>query len=1228
MMANWLYRIYKWGNRNQFLFFGLLLLWIGLSSFGLFKIQFDENILRILPKSEKTSVTAKVLDQLNFSDKISVIFEKNETGTTEDLTAMAEDFLAQMDQNEQVKSIQGKVQDEQLTQSIDFIYQHLPLFLDEKDYATFEQQIELDSVPKIVENNFRTLVSPTGLIAQDFVRKDPFGMGFQAFNRLKTMNDNQDLHLVDGFLMNEDESRLLLFIETAFDQSDTAKNTEFVRALNELKIELNQNYASRVQLDYFGAAFVAVANAQQIKSDIQKTVVFSISILMILLVIYYKKIVVPFILFIPTLVSALFALLILYCISPTISAISLSIAAILIGITIDYTLHILTHFKHCQDVEKLYQEITQPVLMSAATTAVAFLCLIFVQSEALRDLGIFASITVMGSGIFSLLLIPHLFKISKQKTKKTSNTLLDRLANFPFDRSKVLLGIGLLALIVSLFTFQKVRFDKDIASLNYFPTALQEAEKKLENTLGVASKSIYLTTYGDDLEKVIQNNQGLSDQLQKDQENQSIDQFTSLGKILLTQAEQNKRIARWEAFWQKKNTSAIEKSLIEEGKKVGFNETTYQAFFDILNAEYKAIDAQQFAELNPELFQEFFQEKEGFYTLNTLVKIKDENKEIWTHSLSNFENLLVIDRKELNESFLGHIVQDFTALINYSFLAVLLILWLFFRRIELVLVAMVPILITGLITAGMMGLLGIDFNIFSTIVCTLIIGQGVDFTIFMTHALQKEYTTGKDDSPTYRTSIILAVLTTLLAVGTLIFAQHPALRSISIISIIGMSVAALTSFVIYPRLFRLCFTQRQQNGKSPISFSLLFFSVLTWLYFLFYGIFYTISSRIIYLFFHKDEKKKLKKFKKGMHHFMKSSLNFNPLVQTKINNPFQENFEKPAIIIANHTSFLDSLAMGMTHPYVVYLVNDWVYNSPVFGKAIQMAGFYPVSEGVENSIEHLKNRVNMGFSLMIFPEGTRSNSNQIQRFHKGAFYLAETLQMDIVPVYIHGNSEVMPKGDFIFFPGEISTTIGQRIAHEELSFGKNYTEKTKTISRYFKTEFESIRAKKENVDYFKQKLFLAYLYKFPEIVKTVKTDFESFKQHYYVLNQYISSKEKIFHWADDFGQIDFLLTINQSKRNICTWIANKEKRAVAANNYWVRNKKIHYPQSAVVENSAKTLLISACPSAITSDFYQQFEHIIYLKKPSFHLAIPENFDQVEDNTYLGIWKKTADEKDI
>ncbi len=177
--------------------------------------------------------------------------------------------------------------------------------------------------------------------------------------------------------------------------------------------------------------------------------------------------------------------------------------------------------------------------------------------------------------------------------------------------------------------------------------------------------------------------------------------------------------------------------------------------------------------------------------------------------------------------------------------------------------------------------------------------------------------------------------------------------------------------------------------------------------------------------------------------FLTSVLYSNPFVTKRVIKNPSEDFSKPAVIIANHTSFLDTLAIAMTTHKIIYLVNDWVYQSPVFGKLVRALGFYPVSQGIENGMDQLKEKIDQGYSLVVFPEAERSYTNDIKRFHKGAFYLAEQFGLDILPIYIHGNSEVLPKGDFIIYDGSITVKVGNRISKDDLSFGKNYSERTK-----------------------------------------------------------------------------------------------------------------------------------------------------------------------------------------
>lgn len=309
---------------------------------------------------------------------------------------------------------------------------------------------------------------------------------------------------------------------------------------------------------------------------------------------------------------------------------------------------------------------------------------------------------------------------------------------------------------------------------------------------------------------------------------------------------------------------------------------------------------------------------------------------------------------------------------------------------------------------------------------------------------------------------------------------------------------------------------------------------------------------------------------------MKSVLYSNPFIHKKVINQYHETFEKPAIIIANHSSFIDILAMGMLSPKIIFLVSDWVYNSPIFGGTVRKAGFYPVSEGIEGGVEHLRQKVKEGYSLMVFPEGTRSESNQIKRFHKGAFYLAEEFNLDIVPVVIHGASEAIPKGDFVIHHSYLTLSILERITPDNLSFGKNYAERTKQISTFFKEEYRKIRQQLEGPDYFKKMVIHSYDYKEIEITSSVKNDLKNNLETYYHLNKHLSAKAKICHLANDYGQLDVLLTLQEPQRKVYSFISDEEKAEVAKTNYFLKKRKISYLNNTqlALENQYDAVLIS------------------------------------------------------
>ena len=1197
-METFFYYLYRLINKNKLISIGIGIGFLILFGFFASKIKFEEDITRIIPKSERSDVATKVLTQLNFADKITVILEKKGNGTDDDLAEIAQTFLDSIQScNEYIRDIEGKIDDENIQETFEFIRTNLPLFLDKADYAIIADKIQSDSIQLKTEENFRTLISPTGMVAKDFILNDPLGFAFIALKKLQQLNVGDDFHLKNGFITTKDNSKILLFINPILAGTETEKNTVFVGELNRIKTDLNKSFDNKASVDYFGSSLIAVANAKQIKGDIIKTVVISLSALMLILMFFYRRVFVPIILFVPTIFGVVFAMACLYFLKETISAISLSVGAILLGVTIDYALHIMTHYKDKTDIKELYKDITTPLIMSSSTTAAAFLCLLFVNSEALQDLGIFAAIAVMFSAIFSLILIPHLYQPKPQKERKRKN-IIEMASSFSFEKNKFLFYSALLVIVVSFFTFNRVQFNNNLSDLNYVPQEIKDAEAKVEATTSLTSKSIYVAAYGNSEQEALKNNSNLFNSLLEEQDQNKIISYSSIGGIVLSEKDQLEKIEIWNQFWKQQNKEKVQADLIQSGTSIGFKPSSFNAFYDLLQKDFRPIAFSDYQVLKALPLKDFVSEKDGFHTVLSVVKVTDEQREPLIKRISQEKNAMAIDRQQMNETFLGNLKNDFSDLVNYSFLAVLLILWVFFRRIELVAVAVVPIAITGVVTAGLMAIFGIQLNIFSTIVCTLIFGHGVDFSIFMTSALQKEHTFGKSDMKTYRTSIILAALTTILAIGSLVFAQHPALKSISVVSLIGVFSALIITFVFYPVIFRICIINRSKKGKSPITLRLFVHSTLSFIYYGVGGFLLPLIGQVLWIIPVKKDTK-MKWFRVTMSLFMKSVLYTNPFLIKRIVNPNNEQFDRPSVIISNHTSFLDTLAVGMLNYKIIFLVNDWVYNSPVFGRAVKLAGFYPVSQGLDNGVDHLRKKVEEGFSLMVFPEGTRSETNSMNRFHKGAFYLAEELNLPILPVYIHGNSEVLPKGDHIIYNGTITVHIGTKIEPDDSNFGDKYDKKAKLIATYFKSQFQELRSVYEDENYFKSKLFLSFLYKERAIVNEVKEDFAKNKTSYYQLNNYFENKERIFHLGNDYGQIDILLTLNQADRKIESFIENEEKRAVAKTNYLLKTRKIVYISDLSARHpKTKSILISFANENIDWDnLLADFDKVVLFNNP-------------------------------
>ena len=169
-----------------------------------------------------------------------------------------------------------------------------------------------------------------------------------------------------------------------------------------------------------------------------------------------------------------------------------------------------------------------------------------------------------------------------------------------------------------------------------------------------------------------------------------------------------------------------------------------------------------------------------------------------------------------------------------------------------------------------------------------------------------------------------------------------------------------------------------------------------------------------------------------------------------------EDFEKPSVIICNHQSHFDLMCQLIFTPRMIFLTNDWVWNNPLYGLIIRNAEFYPVTEGIETILPKLRSLVSRGYHIAVYPEGTRSADCCIQRFHKGAFHIAELLNLDVLPMYLYGTGKVLPKKKHTLNKWPIYIEVGKRFTQQQMAAMGDTRKQASVMRKHYKDKFEEI----------------------------------------------------------------------------------------------------------------------------------------------------------------------------
>ena len=558
-----LWSIYDWMAGHRRIGLGSLIAVTVLLLALVSRVRLREDISDFLPLNSRQQQELKLWQDVSGANRITAIFERHGAAaadSVEQLTGAVDRFVAAIEERDTANWVQNLTAQADLStaeQTLRFVYNNIPYFLDDDDYRRIDSLLHTEGyAAKQLEAAREQLMFPMGGLLAGSIRHDPLNLFAPVVSSFQALSAANDFEIYDGYIMTPDRQRAFVTMDSPFGNSETDGNARLLELLQKCA-ETATGETPNVTIHFTGGPVIAVGNASQIKHD--SILSITIALVLILALLYYAFRSRQHLLLILASIAWgwLFALACLSIVEAEVSVIVVGISSVIVGIAVNYPLHLIAHLQHTPDIRQALGEVSKPLIVGNITTVGAFLALIPLKSVALRDLGLFSACLLIGTILFVLLWLPQLIRNQEDKPDSPpwegpgkvadrqangSSDFLMRLASVRLDNKKWL--VAAIAVLTLFFGYHSLgtTFDTDLNHINYM-TDEQRAD---------------LNRFG----------------------------MSKTPRFLLSDSIQQHRLACWRQFTAA-NRESLTTLLRNEGLRHGFAEDAFDDFTTILDNDYQ-----------------------------------------------------------------------------------------------------------------------------------------------------------------------------------------------------------------------------------------------------------------------------------------------------------------------------------------------------------------------------------------------------------------------------------------------------------------------------------------------------------------------------------------------------------------------------------------------------------------------------------------------------------------
>ena len=776
------------------------------------KLKLNDDFTDVLPMS--APAIAEQVEALKHIRQADRLYMDVATTTTnaDQLAAAAEQLTAALRGIPHLADVRGEINLADMGAAYEQLQSQLPALLNSTELH--------ELAPRLTETNLearlawlkKSMFQPQGMMFKNVAQTDPAGVSDTVSARLRDLQAGAgDARIVGGRITSADGCHVLINATPEFRSSETGKSAALITSVLKAAHSVETNFPpGAVKIAVTGAHRSALDNATMIRRDTTRTSVIATIAIGILIMVACRRRWLALTALIPVLFGALGAVTVFYLTGDLVSSVALGCGSMLIGVAVDYGIYIVYTLDNSppasrEELARAVAGLIPALSFGALTTMAAFFVMFLSPVSGHRQLGLFGALGVGLAALFAIFILPVFIPVNATAHARPLplTALLQKLFDWRARNTRFIVpGLVLFTLVCALGA-SRVTFDGDLARLNGVTAGARQDEKIIRETWGQALSLTTIVVGGATREEALARNEQVFGALETLRGQNIFESFSSIAPLEPSAQTRASNLRDWQNFWTPARQSELRNSLDAAAAKLGFRAEAFAPFLKSIPTPVIAETAETNSALG-RLAADFWSEREGRVYVTTLVKVADTEKFQRLHAAVK---AAVPDALLLNKTALSDDITQVARRILPVFgvlVAVMnaFLLFLLLGRIELVFVTMLPMAAGILWTLGTLGLFGLPIDAANFVFVIFVVGVGGDYSLFLVLGEMEPLRGRPERTAATGGAVTMCALTSLLGTGVLILAHHPALFSVGLTALLGISYSLLATLFLVPLSMR------------------------------------------------------------------------------------------------------------------------------------------------------------------------------------------------------------------------------------------------------------------------------------------------------------------------------------------------------------------------------------------------------------------------------------------